>query len=44
MNSGHDASEFVKNHIFVNLKITIFHKIEGNFIFFGKQTTLSLEV
>jgi len=37
MNSGHTASESVKNQIFVNLKITILHKIE-KFFFLGKKS------
>jgi len=43
MNSGHDASEFVKNHVFVDSKLTIFHKIEGGKKIKEKET-LSLEV
>jgi len=43
MNSGHDASEFVKHRIFVDQKITIFHKIENEF-FFLKTKSLSLQV
>jgi len=37
MNLGHDASEFVKNHILVNLKITIFPQNQGKLFFFGKK-------